>query len=143
MQHHYRTQYGRQPSSDNAGIGYSNIKRMVCSALKRSRKIEHFAGRCSKPTKIKEMSFFAVMYTINDYRICHNLFHLYAYKVQTVKALKPDNKSCCIQFVKELLSNIKEGENYLWRWIFSDEAMFNMGIRKPSSHSRNQKNSMV
>jgi hypothetical protein len=44
--------------------------------------------------------------------------------VQIVQALKPDNKPRCFQFAKDILSNVEADENYLPRWIFSDEAMF-------------------
>jgi hypothetical protein len=50
-------------------------------------------------------------------------FHLNAYKVQIVQALKQDDKPGRFQSAK-ILSNVEADENYFWRWIFSDEVMF-------------------
>jgi hypothetical protein len=30
----------------------------------------------------------------------------------------------CFQFAKDILSNVEADENYIQRWIFSDEATF-------------------
>jgi hypothetical protein len=49
--------------------------------------------------------------------------------VQIVQALKPDDKPCHFQFAKDNLSNVEVDENYLWRWIFSDEATFYVSRR--------------
>jgi hypothetical protein len=54
----------------------------------------------------------------------HNCFHLHAYKVHIVEALKPDDKPHHSQFAKDILSNVEADENYLQRWIFRDEATF-------------------
>jgi hypothetical protein len=58
------------------------------------------------------------------WRVAHNRIHLHAYKVQIVRALKPGDKPRCFRLAKDILSNIRAVENYLWRWIFSDEATF-------------------
>jgi hypothetical protein len=63
------------------------------------------------------------------WRVVHNRIHLYAYKVQTVDALKPDDKPCRFHFTKDILSNIEAGENYLRRWIFSDVATYDLSGR--------------
>jgi hypothetical protein len=44
--------------------------------------------------------------------------------VESVQAFKLNDKPHHYQFVKDILSNIKADGNYLWRWIFGDEAMF-------------------
>jgi hypothetical protein len=41
-----------------------------------------------------------------------------------VQALKPDDKPRRYQFAKDILSNVEADENYLRRWIFSDEGTF-------------------
>jgi hypothetical protein len=58
------------------------------------------------------------------WKVIHNRFHLHAYKVQTVHVLKPDDKSHQFQSGKDIMSNVEADENYLRRWILSDEATF-------------------
>jgi hypothetical protein len=61
--------------------------------------------------------------------VAHNRLHLHAYKVQVVQALKPDDKLRRFQFAKDILPNVEADENYLRRWIFSDEATFYLSRR--------------
>jgi hypothetical protein len=60
----------------------------------------------------------------NVWRIVHNRLHFHAYKVQTVQALKLEDKPRLFQFAKDFLSVAKAGENYFQKWIFSDETTF-------------------
>jgi hypothetical protein len=47
--------------------------------------------------------------------------------VQILHALKPDDKPHCFQIAKEILSYIEADENYLQRWMFSDEESYFSG----------------
>jgi hypothetical protein len=44
--------------------------------------------------------------------------------VQILQALKPNDKPRRFQFAKDILTNVEADQNYLWRGIFNDEAMF-------------------
>jgi hypothetical protein len=49
--------------------------------------------------------------------------------MQIVQALKPGDKPRRFQFAKDVLLKVEADENYLRRWIFSDEAMFHVSGR--------------
>jgi hypothetical protein len=53
--------------------------------------------------------------------VVHNCLHD-TYRVQIVQALKPDDELRRIKFAKNILPNSEANENYLRRWIFSDDS---------------------
>ena len=57
-------------------------------------------------------------------KILHKRLKLYAYKVQTVQSLQPDDCPRRASFATEILRRIDEDNDYLKRVYFSDEATF-------------------
>ena len=59
-------------------------------------------------------------------KILHKRLKLYAYKVQIVQSLQPDDGPRRASFATEILNRIDEDNDYLKRVCFSDEATFHI-----------------
>jgi hypothetical protein len=134
-QRRYRTQYGKDPPSDNAIRRWLNQCQETGSVLHRKgagrlstskedvdRIQEAFSRSLQKSTRRTSLQIGVTQTTL--WMVVHNRLHPHAYEVQIVQALKPDDIPRRFQFAKDILSNVKAHENYLRRWIFSDEATF-------------------
>jgi hypothetical protein len=58
------------------------------------------------------------------HKVLHKRLRLYAYKVQILQALEPNDRPQRQQFAIEMLDRIGQNPNYLSKVIFSDEATF-------------------
>ena len=60
------------------------------------------------------------------HKVLHKRLRLYAYKLQIVQALKPDDHPRRAAFVEEILQRIDDDNDYLNSVVFSDEATFHV-----------------
>ena len=60
------------------------------------------------------------------HKVLHKNLRLYAYKVQMLQALQPNNMSRRKEFAVNMLQRISEDEAFLKRVYFSDEATFHV-----------------
>ena len=58
------------------------------------------------------------------HKVLHKRLRLYAYKVQMLQRLQPNDKPKRKEFADNMLQRISEGEEFLKRICFSDEATF-------------------
>ncbi|GBL92052.1 hypothetical protein AVEN_102601-1 [Araneus ventricosus] len=62
--------------------------------------------------------------TVHD--VVHKKLRLYAYKLQLLHELKPDDKPRLRTFAEEMLQKMEDDENFLQCVIFPDEATFHV-----------------
>ena len=60
------------------------------------------------------------------HKVLHKRLRLHAYKLQTVQALKPDDRPRRAAFAEEILQRIDDDNGYLNSVCFSDEATFHV-----------------
>ena len=60
------------------------------------------------------------------HKVLHKNLRLYAYKVQMLQALQPNDMPRSKEFAVNMLQRISEGEAFLKRVCFSDEATFHV-----------------
>jgi hypothetical protein len=61
------------------------------------------------------------------HKVLHKRLRLFAYKVQIVQALEPNDRPQRQQFATEMLDRIDQNSNYLSNVMFSDEATYTCG----------------
>ena len=71
------------------------------------------------------------------YKVLHRNLRLYAYKMQLLQALKPEDKSRQKEFAVPLLDRLDSNPRFLKRVCFSDESTFHV------SESLNRHNSRI
>lgn len=134
-QRRYRTQYRKDPPSDNA------IRRWF-KQFQQTGSVLHQKGAGRPSTQQEDVDRIREAFITSPHqstrrvsllldipqptvwRVVHNRLRLHAYKLQIVQSLKPDDKPRRFQFAQDILSDVEADENYLRRWIFSDEATF-------------------
>lgn len=134
-QRRYRARYGKDPPSDNAIRRWLKQFQQTGSVLQQKgagrpgtkqenvdRIWEAFIRSPQKSTRRASLQLNIPHMTI--WRVLRNRLHLHAYKLQIVQALKPNDKPKRFQFAQNILSSVEVDENYLRRYIFSDEATF-------------------
>ena len=70
------------------------------------------------------------------HRILHKRLNLYAYKVQILQELKPNDESKCKVFALEMLSRIEDDEDYLKKVIVTDKACFHVSEKVNRHNAR-------
>jgi hypothetical protein len=116
-QRRYRTQYGKDPPSDNAIQRWlkqfqetgSVLHRKGAGRLSTSQEDvdqiqEAFSRSPQKSTRQASLQLGIPQTTV--WSVVHNHLHLHAYKVQIVQALKPDDKLRHFQFANDILSKV-------------------------------------
>ena len=83
-----------------------------------------FARSPKKSVRIASRELAIPKSTVHD--VLHKKLRLYAYKLQIVQSLKPDDKPKRFNFATDMLRSIEIDPNFLNRICFSDEATFHV-----------------
>ena len=63
------------------------------------------------------------------HKVLHKRLRLYAYKMQMLQRLKPNDKTKRIEFADNMLQRISEDEEFIKRICFNDEATFHVSCK--------------
>jgi hypothetical protein len=113
IQRRYRTQYGKDPPSDNATRVSLEQFQETGSVLYRKGvgrrstsqegvdRIQEAISRSPRKSTRRASLLLGISQT-TVWRVAHNRLYLHAYKVQIVQALKPDDKPRRFQFSEDM-----------------------------------------
>ena len=137
-QRNYRSKYGRDPPS-RPSIRLWHKKFMETGTVFDTRRsgrprtseenIERVrqAFQCSPMKSVRTAARQLELLACSTvHKVLHNNLRLYAYKVQMLQALQPNDKPRRKEFVVNMLQQISENEAFLKRVCFSDEATFHV-----------------